>query len=143
MNMQAGFSSTTPGVITSPNVTKLTRGHSCVLCQQRKVKCDKQKPCSNCTKARVECIASAPTRRRRRKVNELDLATKLRRYEQLLKKNGIKIEDDEELSHDSSSFPSKLHTPSRTVSMGSPANVEERRSMLLFANGEYSHGAEK
>lgn len=82
-----------------PPTPKITRGHSCVLCQQRKVKCDRQKPCSNCIKARAECVASAPTvpRRRRRKFSEQDLAARLRRYEHLLKKNGVKIEDDEEV----------------------------------------------
>lgn len=34
-------------------------------------------------------------RRRRRKFSEQDLATKLRRYEFLLRKHGIKIEEDE------------------------------------------------
>lgn len=34
-------------------------------------------------------------RRRRRKFSEQDLGTKLRRYEFLLKKHGIKIEEDE------------------------------------------------
>lgn len=77
---------------------KITRGHSCILCQQRKVKCDRQKPCSNCIKARVECVASPPTatRRRRRKFSEQDLGTRLRKYEQLLRKHGIKIDDEDE-----------------------------------------------
>ncbi|KAG0648751.1 Aurofusarin cluster transcription factor aurR2 [Hyphodiscus hymeniophilus] len=82
----------------APSSPKITRGHSCILCQQRKVKCDRSKPCSNCIKARTECIPSAPTvpRRRRRKFSEQDIAAKLRRYEHLLKKNGIKIEDDDD-----------------------------------------------
>jgi hypothetical protein len=48
-------------------------------------------------KARAECIPSVPTipRRRRRKFSEQDLATKLRRYEFLLKKHGIRVEDEE------------------------------------------------
>lgn len=68
-----------------------------MLCQQRKVKCDRQKPCSNCVKARAQCIPSVPTvpRRRRRKFSEQDLATRLRRYEHLLRKNGIKVDDDD------------------------------------------------
>ena len=86
--------SQTPEASSSP---KIARAHSCVLCQQRKVKCDRQKPCSNCVKARAECIPSVPTlpRRRKRKFSEQDLATKLRRYEFLLKKHGIKVEDEE------------------------------------------------
>ena len=77
--------------------TNITRGHSCVLCQQRKVKCDRQKPCSNCVKARAECVASppAPPRRRKRKFAEVDLSLKVERYERLLKNNGVKLGDDE------------------------------------------------
>lgn len=85
--------SETPETAASP---KIVRGHSCVLCQQRKVKCDRQKPCSNCVKARAECVPSIPTvpRRRKRKFSEQDLATRLRRYEHLLRKHGIKIDED-------------------------------------------------
>lgn len=74
--------------------TKITRGHSCILCQQRKVKCDRQKPCANCVKARAECIVASPSqpRRRRKKLTESDLVMRLRRYEHLLKANGIKVE---------------------------------------------------
>lgn len=82
---------------TQPIHQKITRGHSCILCQQRKVRCDRQKPkCSNCIKARAECIPSTPAapRRRRRKLSELDVAARLRKYEHLLRVNGIRIEDD-------------------------------------------------
>jgi hypothetical protein len=89
----------TPESAPSPG-HKITRGHSCILCQQRKVRCDKQKPCSNCIKARAECVPSAPIgpRRRRRKLTETDLVGRLRRYEHLLKKHGIKLDDDEDLT---------------------------------------------
>ncbi|KAB8300474.1 hypothetical protein EYC80_000643 [Monilinia laxa] len=77
---------------------KITRGHSCILCQQRKVRCDRQKPqCSNCVKARAECIPSTPAtpRRRRRKLSEMDISARLRKYEHLLRVNGIRLDDDE------------------------------------------------
>lgn len=73
---------------------KLTRGHSCVLCQQRKVRCDKQKPCANCVKAGAECkvIPPQPPRRRRKKPLERDLIGQLKKYETLLAQNGIKFD---------------------------------------------------
>ncbi|KAJ8068649.1 hypothetical protein OCU04_002351 [Sclerotinia nivalis] len=89
--------STIPPPTQPPIHQKITRGHSCILCQQRKVRCDRQKPkCSNCVKAHAECIPSAPAapRRRRRKLSELDVAARLRKYEHLLRVNGIRIEDD-------------------------------------------------
>lgn len=91
----------TPESVPSPS-NKITRGHSCILCQQRKVRCDKQKPCSNCIKARAECVPSAPTgpRRRRRKLTEADLVVRLRRYEHLLKKHGVKLDDEEDIANE-------------------------------------------
>ncbi|KAI1487406.1 hypothetical protein F5X96DRAFT_150373 [Biscogniauxia mediterranea] len=73
---------------------KVTRGHSCVLCQQRKVRCDKKKPCSNCVKAGVECrvVPPQPPRRRKKRIPERDLVDRLRKYETLLSQNGIEFE---------------------------------------------------
>ncbi|KAI1651882.1 fungal-specific transcription factor domain-containing protein [Daldinia loculata] len=83
---------------TPPNqdasMIKVTRGHSCVLCQQRKVRCDKSKPCSNCLKANVECrvVPPQPPRRRKKRVPERDLVERLRKYEALLAQNGIEFD---------------------------------------------------
>ncbi|KAL2261134.1 hypothetical protein VTK26DRAFT_4646 [Humicola hyalothermophila] len=77
-----------------PAAMKLTRGHSCVLCQQRKVRCDKQKPCANCLKAQVECrvVPPQPPRRRKKKPHERDLIDRLRKYESLLSQHGVSFE---------------------------------------------------
>ncbi|KAM0281788.1 hypothetical protein ACHAQH_003370 [Verticillium albo-atrum] len=77
-----------------PNAMKLTRGTSCVLCQQRKVRCDKKKPCANCVKARVECrvVAPNPPRRRKKHLQEKDLIDRLKKYETLLAENGVSID---------------------------------------------------
>lgn len=73
---------------------KLTRGTSCVLCQQRKVRCDKSKPCANCVKARVECrvVPPQPPRRRKKRLQEKDLIERLWKYEALLTENDIDFE---------------------------------------------------
>lgn len=80
--------------VPEPPVIKLTRGHSCVLCQQRKVRCDKQKPCANCVKAQVECrvVPPQPPRRRKKKPHERDLIERLRKYESLLAQHGVNFE---------------------------------------------------
>lgn len=77
-----------------PSAMKLTRGTSCVLCQQRKVRCDKNKPCANCVKAKVECrvIPPQPPRRRKKRLQERDLIDRLKKYESLLADNGVKFE---------------------------------------------------
>lgn len=73
---------------------KNLQGRSCVLCQQRKVKCDRKDPCAACSRAHVECIfrAPAPPRRRKRKPPESELLARLTRYEQLLPSLGAKID---------------------------------------------------
>lgn len=68
--------------------------HPCVLCQQRKVKCDRNHPCQNCIKAKIECVpASAlPPKRRKKRFPEAELITRLRRYEEHLKGYGADID---------------------------------------------------
>ncbi|KAK7426924.1 hypothetical protein QQZ08_006516 [Neonectria magnoliae] len=77
-----------------PAVMKLTRGTSCVVCQQRKVRCDKNKPCANCVKAKVECrvVPPQPPRRRKKRLQEKDLIERLKRYESLLAEHGVKVD---------------------------------------------------
>jgi hypothetical protein len=68
--------------------------HPCVLCQQRKVKCDRNDPCQNCTKARVECISAStmPPRKRKKRFPEAELLARLRKYEEHLKAYGADID---------------------------------------------------
>lgn len=90
-------SETTP----SPSATvtgdhQIQKAFTCVLCAQRKVKCDKLPGgCNNCTKARVPCIYKAPPppRRRRKGVRDVDVTTKLRIYEDALRGAGIDPEE--------------------------------------------------
>lgn len=88
--------STTEHAGSEPILTpeNLLRAHACVLCQRRKVKCDRRDPCAACTKTRADCEfrAPAPPRRRPRKSPEAMLLTRLRRYEDLLRGFGVKIE---------------------------------------------------
>ncbi|PTD11175.1 hypothetical protein HYE67_010251 [Fusarium culmorum] len=58
---------------------------SCILCQQRKKKCDKKTPCSNCTRLGAVCTPSKPaTPRKRRRPNQ-ELLERLSRCEELLR----------------------------------------------------------
>lgn len=66
---------------------------ACILCQQRKVKCDRNFPCAHCTKAGVQCISAAlAPRQRRRRFPERELLDRLRHYETLLRQNNIPFE---------------------------------------------------
>ena len=65
--------------------------YSCIRCSDRKVKCDRQNPCSGCTKHNVICeFRPLPPRKPvKRAKDEKVLRERLRRYEQLLAEQGI------------------------------------------------------
>jgi len=66
---------------------------SCILCQERKIKCDRSSPCSQCVKANVQCVpASLAPRQRRRRFPEKELLERIRLYEGLLQQNDIKFD---------------------------------------------------
>ncbi|KAF5534017.1 C6 transcription factor [Fusarium mexicanum] len=65
---------------------------ACVLCQQRKVKCDRTFPCSNCVKHGVQCVPATQPRQRRRRFPERELLDRLRRYEELMKQNNVNFD---------------------------------------------------
>ncbi len=91
-----------------------SKAFSCVRCFERKVKCDKQNPCSHCVKSRVECVfrVPPPPRRRKKRTQEEVLVARLKRCEELLKSKGIDI--------DSPQSPTGLDT---TSSMDSVTNA--------------------
>lgn len=127
---------------------KITRGHSCVLCQQRKVKCDRQKPCSNCVKARAECVVAAPAqpRRRRKKLTESDLVLRLRRYEHLLKSHGVKVELEDLHPQDyprtSKNDEDVAVSELGRLTMNAPASHKQEPGSLFFGQSR-AHYVEK
>ncbi|KAH8660276.1 hypothetical protein BX600DRAFT_55668 [Xylariales sp. PMI_506] len=66
---------------------------ACDTCTRRKVKCDKQNPCANCSKALKECTYGTPvsSQRHRKRVAEGDLWSRINEYEQLMRKHNIKF----------------------------------------------------
>ncbi|KAH0837600.1 C6 transcription factor [Fonsecaea pedrosoi] len=66
---------------------------ACVLCQQRKVKCDRIFPCANCVRSRVQCVPSPLLKRRlRRRPPQKELLERIAKYEDLLRQNNVKFE---------------------------------------------------
>ena len=68
--------------------------HSCAICHQRKVRCDKKDPCSYCVARGLSCVPmvlSIP-RSRKKRFPEAELLARLRRYEAALKSHGANIE---------------------------------------------------
>lgn len=82
--------SDTPVVHSTPAASKRQRELACVLCQRRKVRCNRESPCNNCIKSSVDCVPSTlATRRRKRRLPERDLLDRLHKYEDLLRQNNI------------------------------------------------------
>jgi hypothetical protein len=42
--------------------TSALKSRSCVVCRRRKVKCDKETPCSNCRRAKIPCVLPSKDR---------------------------------------------------------------------------------
>ncbi|KAL1859862.1 hypothetical protein Plec18170_001808 [Paecilomyces lecythidis] len=95
----------------------VTRGHSCVLCHRRKVRCDQQKPCANCVKAQVECMvmpSQPPRRKAKKKLEQRDLIGRLNKYEKIMSQHGINfnsIPDVQDNADDSEPYLHSLNTP--------------------------------
>jgi len=100
--------------------SKPQRVLSCVLCQERKVKCDRSSPCGQCVKANVQCVpASLVQRQRKRRFPERELLQRLRHYENLLQVNNIEFEP--------------LHVSAATEDQTAGINKPETRSKTTVA----------
>ena len=64
---------------------------ACIRCAERKVKCNRQRPCSACVNHKVDCVFQPPRppQRRNRHVKDQLLIDRLRHYETLLQEQGI------------------------------------------------------
>ncbi|GAB7363169.1 hypothetical protein MBLNU230_g3453t1 [Neophaeotheca triangularis] len=96
------LSSTAPASQPPPHVDaqgRVLNPRSCVTCRKRKVKCDKIHPCSNCSRAHIDCVFPAPGRapRKARKIGEgrdKELLERLRRLEGVVKGLGVEVPKD-------------------------------------------------
>uniref|UniRef100_A0A0D2XKV4 Zn(2)-C6 fungal-type domain-containing protein n=1 Tax=Fusarium oxysporum (strain Fo5176) TaxID=660025 RepID=A0A0D2XKV4_FUSOF len=96
------------------------RPQSCFLCRRRKVRCNKESPCSTCRRVQVPCIypvgrAPRQTRTRRhgaQSIAENKLAEKVSVLEQVIEKLGDRINGEPTLKSAVSSTPS--HAASQT-----------------------------
>jgi hypothetical protein len=78
--------------------TRVLKEFSCILCKQRKIRCDRQAPCSACVRAHAQCVRQSPApprRRRKKKDSDLNLEAKIERYEKLLREYRVAVPDPE------------------------------------------------
>jgi hypothetical protein len=73
--------------------TRLTL--SCIRCAERKVKCDRQRPCSACIKHNADCVfnSSKPLQKKHKRIKVQVLSDRLKQYEALLQAHGIDRRD--------------------------------------------------
>ncbi|EED19692.1 hypothetical protein TSTA_029660 [Talaromyces stipitatus ATCC 10500] len=115
----------------SPNGNSTAlKAHACVLCQRRKVKCNRREPCASCAKARVDCEyrAPLPPRRRKRKDPESALAARIQHYEYALRKAGI------DLSSVEPDRPQKLNSINTVESESSQGTPRPRGNPSIFSD---------
>lgn len=78
---------------TQAQAAKRQRVLACILCQQRKIKCNRKFPCANCVRSGTTCVpATLAPRRKRRTFPEKELLSRLQRYEELMRQNNVKFE---------------------------------------------------
>lgn len=102
---------------------KPAKAYSCIRCFERKVKCDKESPCSNCSKSGVECVFRVPPapRRRKKRTQEEILKARLTQYEDILRSKGIDVHKDGVKAEDLP--PTSPESLDRTTSNESPSDV--------------------
>jgi hypothetical protein len=123
---------------TSRAPLSLEAKYSCLVCHKRKVKCDRGRPCSNCTKNNVDCEYRAPPAPRRRKRTAIDpaLADKLRRYEDQLRRSGVKLDDSGDIIDDEDEGPDEdERKPERKASSQPPKSRTSSRTPLKAEEG--------
>ncbi|CAK7232103.1 hypothetical protein SCUCBS95973_008149 [Sporothrix curviconia] len=132
----------------TPSLSAATTGEprvlACVMCQQRKVKCNRKFPCNNCIRLGVNCVpATLNPRRRRRRFPERELLDRVRHYETLLRQNKVRFEslfetidpetggrsssqphEEQEASHDAASSLAALRQSGRGGGGGDEAMVD-------------------
>ncbi|KAJ5347475.1 uncharacterized protein N7506_000728 [Penicillium brevicompactum] len=77
------LSDNSPILNTRTTVEPTSSSRSCVTCRRRKVRCNKRFPCSNCTKAGIDCVFPPPGRapRKSKRPPDAELLSRLRRLE--------------------------------------------------------------
>ena len=63
--------------------------YACIRCAERKVKCDRQRPCGTCVKHEVDCVFKPPRPPQKRHKRTQILTNRLKQYEILLQEQGI------------------------------------------------------
>jgi hypothetical protein len=120
--------------------------YSCVRCSDRKVKCDRQKPCSACVKHNVQCVFRPlqPPQKRHKRVKDDIFSDRLKRYEALLQEQGIDpngLPDISESEQRRKPGRSEVAVPENGLQLPTPASITSElersttKTQLLHGQG--------
>ena len=128
------YQTTGPDAYTSPILSPGGSGaptlnpRSCVTCRRRKVRCDKQMPCSNCRRAQIPCVFPAPGRAPRQprpkdpnapaknsSQREVELIKRLKKLEGIVEELSGQIDVDPTQAASNSASPDIMSVPQRQL----------------------------
>lgn len=120
--------------------------YSCVRCSDRKVKCDRQKPCSACVKHNFQCVFRPlqPPRKRHKRVKDDIFNDRLKHYEALLQEQGIDpngLPDISEPEQRRKPSRSEVAVPENGLQLPTPASITSElersttKTQLLHGQG--------
>jgi hypothetical protein len=119
-----------PATSAASTGTRIQR--SCLTCHQRKIRCNKRLPCSNCIRADVFCCFPGPdpSGRRPHKTNIAEVVSRLARLERTITELSNGTLPDSNHARDSA------HTPSSgTLTISRTQSVEDALAELLVQGG--------
>ncbi|EGE06077.1 C6 transcription factor domain-containing protein [Trichophyton equinum CBS 127.97] len=118
-------------------------GNACVSCATRKVKCDRQAPCSACRRHALSVfIGSSQTRKRKATEERSSAIERLRHYESVLRDAGIPFEPFDTARTDRSTADSTAQTPGEAARQKGDEG-EEEASLALQQGKLITHDANK
>lgn len=114
-------------------------GRSCVACRKRKIRCDRQQPCSYCTKLKISCTYPAGDQEEKRQP-AADIFSKLKSIELSLSRLEARISNDAELP-----IPGRQSLSVRQTSEGAkelqPPNAQTDRLTQDEVDASYANNS--
>lgn len=117
--------------MSSPARSRVTRGHSCSVCYQRKVKCDGKRPCATCVKTgRASDCKNTRSKDGVAAQANLELLGRLKRYEALLVERGVPL-DGQPGRPDTAATAASTSTMEAAPRDGTPAGESDDGKMII------------
>ncbi|KAE9363192.1 hypothetical protein N431DRAFT_490081 [Stipitochalara longipes BDJ] len=132
-------SSPEPGP-TVPPTSRRRIERSCILCHRRKVKCNKQLPCSNCTRTGVLCryLPGEKQESRKSRTTISDIVNRLGQLEKTI--IAVSSSDDQPGNHGGAAQAPTRPPPAPNVNHGREGAMTSSKEMLLH-NSQYVNDA--